>query len=182
MSATHWNTRYRQGEHAHDPPLDFIARLVPGGDGRQALDLACGAGRHAALLAERGWQVTGVDWSDAALELVRARDARISTVTADLEAGGFQIEPKRWDLICVTYFLDRGLFGPMREGLAEGGLLVAAFPLVDEREGVRPMRREFLLEPGELRALFDDFEILHDTENEPEPPKRRGVELMARRR
>ena len=181
VSATHWNERYRQGEHASDPPLDFIARLLPAGERRQALDIACGAGRHSVLMAERGWLVTAVDWSEAALALVRARDARIHTVLADLEAGGFPVEPKRWDLICISYFLDRSLLSAIGTGLAVGGLLAAALPLVDQREGIRPMRREFLLEPGELRALFDGFEILHYCESEPAVPKRRGVELLARR-
>ena len=181
MSATPWNERYRQGEHADDPPLDFLARRLPVGEGKQALDLACGAGRHSVLMADRGWLVTAVDWSEAALALVLARDARIHTILANLEAGGFLIEPNRWDLICVSYFLDRSLLGAIGTGLTVGGLLAAAFPLVDERDGIRPMRREFLLEPGELRALFGGFEILHYSENEPAVPKRRGVELLARR-
>jgi 2-polyprenyl-3-methyl-5-hydroxy-6-metoxy-1,4-benzoquinol methylase len=47
--------------------------LPPG----RALDLACGEGRNAVWLAERGWEVVGIDFSDVALEKARAlADAR----------------------------------------------------------------------------------------------------------
>lgn len=179
MHAGKWNERYQRGEHAHDPPLGFIARLLPPGDGRPALDIACGAGRHSVLLAERGWNVTAVDWSEAALALLRAGDSRIHTVVADLEAGAFVIERNSWDLICVSFYLQRALFPAIRDGLRTGGLVAAAFPMVDERVGVRPMSPQFLLRPGELRSFFEGFEILHDAETEPPPPKRRTAELMA---
>ena len=180
MNARKWNERYLRGEHAHDPPLDFIVRWLPQGDGRPALDIACGAGRHSFLLAARGWEVTAVDWSEAALDMVRARDSRIHTVVADLEAGAFEIERNGWDLICVSFYLQRGLFPAIRDGLRSGGLVVAAFPMVDERPDVRPMSPQFLVRPGELRSTFEGFEILHDAETEPPVPRRRTAELLAR--
>ncbi len=132
-------------------------------------------------MAARGWQVTAVDWSEAALEMLRTRDPRIHVIAADLEAGTFEIERNCWDLICVSFYLQRDLFASIREGLKPGGLLVAAFPMVDERVGVRAMSPLYLLEAGELRALFDGFEILHDVETNPSAPKRRTAELFARK-
>ena len=181
IAANTWDQRYRRGEHANDPPLDFIARLLPEGDGRRALDIACGAGRHAALMAARGWQVTAVDWSEAALEMVRMRDPRIHAIAADLEAGTFEIERNCWDLICVSFYLQRDLFASIRDGLKPGGLVAAAFPMVDERAGVGAMNPLYLLDIGELRALFDGFEILHDVETDPPAPKRRTAEILARK-
>ena len=120
-------------------------------------------------MAGRGWQVTAVDYSEAALAMVHARDARIETVLADLEAGAFAIEPGAWNMICISFYMQRSLFGAIREGLAPCGLLVAAFPLAG-------MRQEFLMEPGELRGLFEEgFEILHYAENG------RAAELFARK-
>lgn len=179
MPADLWNERYRQGEHSRDQPLDFIARLLPPGDGRLALDLACGAGRHALLMASKGWRVTAVDWSETALALIRAQDSRIETVAADLEAGAFSIERNRWDLICVSFYMQRELFPAIGNGLRPGGILAMAFPMLDHREGVRPMRTEFLIDSGELRAIYQGFNILHDVETLPDPPRRRTAEFWA---
>jgi SAM-dependent methyltransferase len=183
MAAPEWDERFRRGEHANDPPLKFIVEAldrIGAGGRRRALDLACGAGRHAAALASRGWDVTAVDWSAAALEMVRARDARIRTIAVDLEAG-FEIERNHWDLICVSLYLQRDLFEPIREGLVAGGWVAAAFPLFDDRAGVRPMNPDYVLRPGELRSLFGDFEIQHYFETGPPPPKRRMAEFFGRK-
>ncbi len=174
-----WNQRYAQGGHAPDPPLDFIARLLPLGQNRRALDLACGTGRHAFLMASRGWQVTAVDWSQTALQ--RMNHPSIQTIQADLEAGQFLIEPNTWDLICVSFYMQRELFPAIAKGLKTGGILAAAFPLQDAREGVRPMRPEFCLGDGELHAIFNNMEVLHNFQTNPTPPKRRTAEFWARK-
>src|SRR5215510_14444894 len=93
-----WNARYKRGEHASDEPLPFMlqfaSQLHPG----RALDVACGPGRHALWLAEHGWQVTGVDSSTVAIEMLqqRAAEKRVSVDArvADLELHEFVIEPQ----------------------------------------------------------------------------------------
>ena len=50
------------------------------------LDAACGTGRHAAYLAGAGWEVTGVDASEAMLDRAQARlpdaDLRVGELSA----------------------------------------------------------------------------------------------------
>src|SRR5712692_1239540 len=106
---TNWDERYRKGEQADDKPhpsiLDFAAKLVPG----RALDVACGTGRHAIGLAERGWTVTAVDSSRAAIEILqeRAREKSVAvhSVLADLEQHEFIITPQSYELIVVCNYL-----------------------------------------------------------------------------
>jgi ubiquinone/menaquinone biosynthesis C-methylase UbiE len=52
----------------------------------RALDAACGTGRHAAHLAERGHDVTGVDGSPEMLEIARTRDPNTRFLEGDLHA------------------------------------------------------------------------------------------------
>lgn len=54
------------------PPDDDIAFLQSLFTGREILDLACGAGRHAIALARTGYAVTGVDISPEFLAKARA--------------------------------------------------------------------------------------------------------------
>src|SRR2546425_738049 len=108
---TDWDRRYREGEHARDEPhplvTGFAAKLTPG----FGLDVACGAGRHAIWLAERGWQVTAVDSSRVAIEILEQRASEkglaVNTVLADLERHEFVIEPESYELIVVCNYLQR---------------------------------------------------------------------------
>jgi trans-aconitate methyltransferase len=86
MDREDWNRRWQERRlhcHADDPSAVLAAELGALAPGR-ALDLGCGAGRSSIWLAERGWQVTGVDFSDAALELARAARPDADWVLADL--------------------------------------------------------------------------------------------------
>lgn len=47
--------------------------------GRRALDLACGTGTLALMLADDGWDVLGLDASEAMLEQARAKAANLDT-------------------------------------------------------------------------------------------------------
>src|SRR3989454_9019472 len=62
--------------------VDGIVSLLGLDTGARVLDLACGHGRHAILLAKRGFDVTGYDLSEVFLERARA-DAEAEGVTAD---------------------------------------------------------------------------------------------------
>ena len=67
-----WNARHGEaGPLFGVDPNRFLVAEVDGLAPGRALDLACGAGRNAVWLAERGWTVTGVDFSDVALENAR---------------------------------------------------------------------------------------------------------------
>lgn len=83
----------------------------------RALDVGCGTGVSAVYLAGRGWQVTGVDWVEAALRQARARArsaglrrAQIRFVRADVGAADFLVGHSPVDL-----WLDIGCL----HGLAE---------------------------------------------------------------
>jgi len=192
-----WDERYGRGDYATLEPSPLLARAVElcgAGDGdgeRRALDLACGAGRHALFLAARGFRVTAVDASRVGVELTRERarerglalDARV----ADLERGEFEIEPAAYDLVCDFYYLQRDLFPALRAGVRPGGLFVASIHLTDEDPQASPMNPDFLLHPGELRAEFDGWELLHYHETaghdtDAGQHTRRSAEIIARKK
>ena len=66
---------------------EVLIRLLGEASG-SLLDVGCGTGGYTAALAERGWDVTGVDISEDMLRLARERGAR--TVRADAAALPFE--------------------------------------------------------------------------------------------
>jgi SAM-dependent methyltransferase len=56
--------------------VDFIVRALDLPEGARVLDLCCGQGRHSLELARRGFQVVGVDLSEALLYAARQRAER----------------------------------------------------------------------------------------------------------
>jgi SAM-dependent methyltransferase len=106
MDKSIWDRRYADGEFVWTvQPNQFLVQeaegLPPGG----ALDLACGEGRNAVWLAERGWRVTGVDFSEVGLEKARrlatARGVEGEWIVADLLE--YRPQPRAFDLVLVLY-------------------------------------------------------------------------------
>jgi tellurite methyltransferase len=179
MDLRGWDERYRTqpGDECVTPLLARTSQsLVPG----RALDLACGAGRNALWLASRGWQVTAVDGSSVAIEILSARNPAIDARVADLEKHEYMIQPDSWDLIAICYYLQRDLFEPAKRGVVPGGIVLASAHIPEPAD---PHMTPFRLAPGELAGYHKDFEILHQYEGPShDPAHRRWVaEIVARR-
>jgi SAM-dependent methyltransferase len=125
--------------------------MIPKGT---VLDLACGSGRHARLLAHLGYSVTAVDREPQVIESVRF-------IQADLEHGSpWPLPGERFQGIVVTNYLHRPLFPVLADALAPGGVLIyETFMLGNERYG-RPSNPAFLLRPGELWQAFGGLHVI----------------------
>lgn len=105
MDATDWDARYAERELVWSAtPNATVAEEVADLPAGRALDLACGEGRNAIWLAERGWSVEALDFSEVALDkarvLAEARGAQVAWRRADLTAeSGF--EPA--DLVLLAF-------------------------------------------------------------------------------
>jgi tellurite methyltransferase len=187
MEIRDWNERYllreRPEEDFDAAPTPLVVAAVMELDPGKALDLACGTGRNALWLAEHGWEVTAVDGAPAAIETLGTRATerglKINAVVADLEKGEFQIEPSRWNLIAMCYYLQRNLIEPAKRGVAPGGILIAIVHVNEPGEPNGAHR----LRPGELEKYFTGWEILHRHEGKAnDSAHRRAVaEIVASR-
>jgi SAM-dependent methyltransferase len=109
-----------------DPRLTAALSGIPPG---AALDLACGSGRHALWLADRGWHVTRVDiqWIDVQrIDVQKDAPAGIDYIRADLERGEYTIASRQWDLIVCWLYWQPGLLRPIALGLRSGGCVALA--------------------------------------------------------
>jgi tellurite methyltransferase len=152
---------------------------------RRAVDLACGIGHNSVWLAQHGWDVDGVDISIEGLglaeQLATKTDAVVNWVKADLD--NWRPDPDSYDLAVVFRFLDRVTVPQIvNTGLKPGGWLIYETFAASELDRADSHIRNpaFTLSPGELRQLFDEFEIVAFRE---ETLQDRSVQrLLARRR
>ena len=148
--------------HSLDAVSSWVARWAPLVRPGSVLDLACGSGRHARLLAGLGHAVTALDRDAQAL--AAAAGQGIATVQHDLEAPGavWPFAPGSFAGIVVTNYLHRPLFAEIAAALAPDGMLIyETFARGNEIFG-KPSNPDFLLNPGELleRAARGGLRVL----------------------
>lgn len=148
-----------------DPTLvDEIGSLRPG----RALDLGAGDGRNAIWLAERGWKVTAVDFSQVALERGRSR-ATESGVEVEWQLADlldWSPDARLYDLVTL-FFLHlpgterRAVYARAADAVAPGGtLLIVAHDRANLAGGVGgPQDPDVLVSPGEVAAELTGFRV-----------------------
>lgn len=156
----HWDANHADKAAERAAPSPFLvehAALLPAG---RTLDLACGRGRNARFLSERGHRVTAVDVSREALAHTdMAHPTSIVRVLMDLDAPAFH--RSSFDAIVNVSFLDRRLFPPIDEWLRPGGILLFDTFLIDQAELGHPRNRHYLLQRNELlRRLCSGYRVL----------------------
>ncbi len=159
------------GRLSPEPFLVESFHLLPMG---LALDIAMGEGRNAIYLASRGFDVDGVDSDPSAVKRARSAARRlgapIRAVVGNVEDGTHIIPVDAYDVISVFDYVHRPLFTDIREGLKAGGVVVFQAPLQGTSGAASPADPARLLAPGELKRVFDDWEILRLREEvEPSP-------------
>ena len=145
--------------------LALAARLGP------VLDLACGSGRNGLYLLENRIPVVFADIRADALasiqlrldEMLPDRDEPLSSVwEVDFELPGSNPFAQRmFGGMVVFSYLYRPLLGTLKQSVHPGGLVIyQTFTLAQIQFG-RPKNPDFLLQPGELREHFSDWDVLH---------------------
>ncbi len=141
------------------------------------MDVACGEGRNAVFLAEKGFDVEAFDISSVALRharsLARSRRVKIKTIHADLD--GYKLPADRYDAITVFYYLNRRLIPRIKKSLKRGGRIVYQTYLAvdDGPAGLKNPR--YLLKPNELLHLFGGFRILFYREGIFREPRQKAI-------
>jgi SAM-dependent methyltransferase len=171
MDAQAWDERYAAADLVWSAtPNQFVAEELDGLRPGRALDLACGEGRNALWLAERGWQVTALDFSQVALDKGRAlasRHARSTDLQVDWVLGDaltFDTGSAPYDLVLLAYLqlsaderqtAVRRAFCALRPG---GTFLLVAHDSTNLTEGTGG--------PTDASVLYTAEEVLADLDGE----------------
>ena len=171
-----WNARYEDGAYAErSHPSAYVAQCVrdaalPVQSGATALDVACGAGRNALWLSAQGFDVTGIDISNVALDRA-ARSAggdRIRWLQRDLE-GACDIGGQ-YDLIVQVRYVNWELSRRLPELLTNGGMLICEQHLQTDADVIGPGNPAYRASPGALRHVVGDMRVLDYYEGEVDDP------------
>lgn len=167
-SRERWDRRWA-GERLHAAaPSQFLIAEVSDLPPRTALDLACGAGRNAVWLAERGWRMTGVDFSAVALAMARdlAARRRIEVEWIEADVVTWAPPPGAYDLVCVMYLQlpaseRRIALGHAVDAIRPGGtLLVVGHDLLNLTEGWGgPTQPDVLFTPDDVVAELRGLQV-----------------------
>lgn len=124
-----WNDRYAGRELVWSAgPNTLLAEELESMAPGRALDAACGEGRNGLWLAEQGWQVTAVDFSDIAIskgrQIAERRGLHLHWRVADVSSD--PIPESSYDLVVVLYLhtdpIERGRWLPsLVRAVAPGG-------------------------------------------------------------
>ena len=173
-----WNERYAEDGFAYGTePNGFIAAHADAIRGGDVLCLACGEGRNAVHLAERGLSVSGVDLSDVGIEKTKAlaaeRGVQVHTEVASL--GDYDLGVSRWDGIVSVFAhvppaIRRALHRAIPAALRSGGVLLleAYTPAQLEHGTGGPPALSMLMSLAELREDLAglDFELAQEIERD----------------
>ena len=141
MDSQEWDQRYAGTELVWTAqPNRFVVEELQALPPGRALDLGAGEGRNAVWLADRGWEVTAVDFSAAGLDkgrrLAGARGLAIDWVHADLR--DYQPGEGSFQLVLIAYLQ---YYNP--------GRYIRLEPLPSPHADIRDFR-------ADLRACTDD--------------------------
>lgn len=125
-----WNERHgaKSGFHAPDTfLLQHIQQLSAG----KALDLACGRGRNAFLLARHGFETMAVDIAEVGLQHLQAaaheQNLQIRTMLLDLDEPDVLASDAPFDtIVCINFKPGKALLQIIQELLKTGGTFLWA--------------------------------------------------------
>lgn len=170
MDREGWNKRYTDKEFVWTlNPNQFLVAEVSHLKAGRALDFGTGEGRNAVWLAEQGWQVTAVDYSDVGLDkakrLATARNVDVKWVLADLTH--YQPSHVFYDLVLICYLHlperdRRHVMAGARDAVAaHGTFLYIGHDLSNLEYGHGgPQDPAVLCTPEDVVANLPGFEIL----------------------
>jgi cyclopropane fatty-acyl-phospholipid synthase-like methyltransferase len=154
-----WDEKYTKKTKIPEEAIQLVQDYSKLSPGKQALDLACGMGRHSKYLASQGFDVDALDISSVAISHLQDLP-HIHAKEVDFDS--YTLPKEKYDLIVCVYFLKRSLFDQMIDALKPNGILLMETFLHNEANEREPSNPAFLLNEGELEAFFDDrCELLH---------------------
>lgn len=159
---TKWDQRYAEDSYQKNNPVTLLEEWLPKFPPGKALDVACGPGRNAILMASAGFQVDAIDISSEGLKKAK-QDAEGQGLSINwIEHDFDQPYPfdTDYDLIVVMWYVNLPLITRLCDCLAPGGYLLCQEHLTTDQKVMGPKHPDFRVAPGELRDAVSGLNFL----------------------
>ncbi len=163
----YWNGFYSSDAGLkEEDPSSFLSQMLPNLKKGKAMDIGCGTGRNTFYLAEKGFEMEGIDFSDVAIEKCKARSGSFNgKAEFKVQSLDFFLMPiHKYDtVIAVDIKASSRLIDEIKKGLGIGGtLLLEVYTLnhLKNNPGL-DIPVEECYKPFELARMLKDWNILY---------------------
>ncbi len=138
--------------------LKLFGYLLP--KSGRALDLACGVGANSIYMAQTGLIVDAWDASVVGLKQLEQHAGNLPITTRVVEITPPDLPTSTYDVILITRYLDRTLFGSIENALKPGGVLFYQTFTQNKLPTARtPSNPAYLLHENELLTAFGNLNV-----------------------
>lgn len=183
-----WDERYKRGDAPRgEDPSDLLLKWISNLPRGKALDVACGAGRNSLFLAENGYDVDAIDYSEEALKIAKERaedrGLEVNWILADFSK--LDLPEDEYNVINVSFYQVEDRWQDLKDALDFGGYIVYEHHINSAQDVEHgPKSPRFRFDPNELLNNFIDFHVLYyqeGIEKKKGRPKMAKVRLVARK-
>ena len=158
-----WDERYRNANTVGQPcgVVSHYQHLLP--TQGKALDLACGLGGNALLLAQCGLDTHAWDISPVGIHTL-AEQALHSGLFIQADVRDISTQPpeaESFDVIVVSYFLERSIFPALIKALKPNGLIFYQTFTQKHYSDNGPGNPDYRLQSNELVELLNGLQVIH---------------------
>ena len=158
-----WDRIYRASTEPPSQPAQVLAEnvhLLPRTG--KALDVACGPGANALLLARRGMETHAWDISEAALQILNKSvlNENLNLIPSHRDIVSQPPATDTFDVIVVSRFLDRSIINHLINALRPGGLIFYQTFISEKRDVLGPSNQAYRLNDNELLRLFSSLHLI----------------------
>ena len=155
-----WDTFYKHKDNAYGKDaVGFLKENLSQIPKGKAFVPAMGEGRNALYLAKQGFEVTGNDLSEVAVDKTMAfakeQHLAIKGSVADLKQ--YKFVENKFDFVFLSLFFDRNLMPGFKKTIKKGGYIMLYEELYEGSPKNAPL---FTVRHNELQELLHDFKMI----------------------
>lgn len=168
-SKEYWNEKFlNRSDKLLNPEKSIIENIKYFKEG-SVLDIACGDGRNTLFFLEKGFRVTGIDFSSKALErlkmFARRNNYLVNTKQIDLSASNSLKDIGIFDNIVINHYrLNKEQLADMKNHITDDGVLfISGFGYKHKVDS--KIRKEDLIQPTDFYDMDKSFDLISYIEN-----------------